>query len=200
MGLRERKIERTRASIVETALRLFASQGVDATTMREIAEASEISPATLYRYFANKEQILLDPATRNSGRLASLLDAQPRGASLERAIGEALRAFVEEIEPTVDEIIRVRTLIDSAPAARALVWDMRALELAALQEAIARRSDARADDLWVAAAARTAIMIVELTLDLRRDDPGSASMSERVEKLVALLTHDRRVLPVLAGG
>jgi AcrR family transcriptional regulator len=199
MGLRERKIERTRELIVKTAVSLFETRGFDATTMREIAQASEIGPATLYRYFSSKEAILLEPATRRAGRLAAILDARPGGEPIDLALGGALRAFVSEIEPVADEIARVRRLVDAAPAARARVWDTRAVELDALTEVIARRADAAPDELWVVAAARTTMMITETALDLRRDDPGGASMSQRVEELIATMTGDRRVLPRLQG-
>ena len=42
-GLRQRKKARTRTAIREQALRLFGSQGLDATTVEQIAEAAEVS-------------------------------------------------------------------------------------------------------------------------------------------------------------
>jgi AcrR family transcriptional regulator len=58
-GLRERKKAKTRASIREHALRLFREQGYGATTVEQIAEAAEVSPATFYRYFPTKEDVVL---------------------------------------------------------------------------------------------------------------------------------------------
>ena len=46
-SLRERKKAKTRAKIVEEALRLFADQGYHQTTIAQIAEASEVSPRTV---------------------------------------------------------------------------------------------------------------------------------------------------------
>jgi AcrR family transcriptional regulator len=64
-GLRERKKARTKIAIQEHAVRLFREQGYAATTVEQIADAAEVSPSTVFRYFATKEELVttdeLDP-------------------------------------------------------------------------------------------------------------------------------------------
>ena len=63
-GLRERKKQRTRRTIVDVATRLFAEQGYDATTLVQIADEAEIAPSTFFNYFPAKVDIVFAPSTR----------------------------------------------------------------------------------------------------------------------------------------
>lgn len=51
------KSERTRAAIEEAARRLFAQQGYERTTVREIGAAAGIDPALVIRYFGSKDEL-----------------------------------------------------------------------------------------------------------------------------------------------
>ena len=50
----------TRQRIMETAWHLFATKGYDQTTMRDIAAVAECSLGLAYRYFASKEDLVLE--------------------------------------------------------------------------------------------------------------------------------------------
>lgn len=50
----------TQQRIMETAWRLFATKGYDQTTMREIAAEASCSLGLTYRYFASKEDLVLE--------------------------------------------------------------------------------------------------------------------------------------------
>jgi AcrR family transcriptional regulator len=72
-GLRERKKERTRATITRVALELFARDGFAATTVTAIAEAAEVSPRTVSTYFPHKEGIVFSAYDASIRRLAARL-------------------------------------------------------------------------------------------------------------------------------
>jgi AcrR family transcriptional regulator len=92
LGLRDRKKLQTRDTIRREAMRLFEAGGYANTTIEQIAEASDISTSTFFRYFPTKESVLmatdLDQVTRDA------LAAQP--ASL-----PTLHAFRRALEITV---------------------------------------------------------------------------------------------------
>ncbi|MGA8417537.1 MAG: TetR family transcriptional regulator [Candidatus Dormiibacterota bacterium] len=58
-GLRERKKERTREMIRAHAMRLFRTQGYEATTVQQIIDEVEISESTFFRYFPTKGDVVL---------------------------------------------------------------------------------------------------------------------------------------------
>ena len=60
MDILEKKPDTKRPVIVRAATALFAKRGVDATSMREIAEAAGVREAAIYRYFAGKEELCRD--------------------------------------------------------------------------------------------------------------------------------------------
>ena len=53
-----KKGERTRAHILDTALRMFRERGYAGTTMRAIAQDAEVSLGSAYYYFESKEHLI----------------------------------------------------------------------------------------------------------------------------------------------
>jgi AcrR family transcriptional regulator len=65
LGLRERKKQRTRATLLDAAVELCERQGFEKTTVDQIAAIADVSPRTFSRYFATKDSIafaLIDEA------------------------------------------------------------------------------------------------------------------------------------------
>lgn len=54
------KAERTRERIFAAALSLFSEKGYERTTMRDVAKAADASLGLAYRYFASKEELVLE--------------------------------------------------------------------------------------------------------------------------------------------
>lgn len=59
-GRREAKKQYTRQAIIQAAKVLFNANGFNATTIAQIAEAAQVSERTFFRYFASKEDLLLE--------------------------------------------------------------------------------------------------------------------------------------------
>jgi AcrR family transcriptional regulator len=59
LGLRERKKQRTRKTLIDAAVGLCARQGYERTTVDQIAAVADVSPRTFSRYFATKDAVML---------------------------------------------------------------------------------------------------------------------------------------------
>lgn len=63
------KPTRTKDSIRAEALRLFAAQGYEAVSMRDIAGAVGVQPGAIYNHFPNKQQLLFALLSEHMERL-----------------------------------------------------------------------------------------------------------------------------------
>jgi AcrR family transcriptional regulator len=100
VGLRERKRARTRSLIQREALRLFHRHGFAATTVQQIAEAAEVSPSTVFRYFPTKDDLLaLDDHFPLTDRIVPAFRRQPSELGVVRALRETLREVYADLHP-----------------------------------------------------------------------------------------------------
>ena len=90
-GLRERKKDRTRATITRVALELFARDGFHATTIPAIAEAADVAPRTVSTYFPSKEGIVFEVYEAAIERFAARLAHRPEGMPVHDVMREWLR-------------------------------------------------------------------------------------------------------------
>jgi AcrR family transcriptional regulator len=170
-GLRERKKVRTREAIQREALRLIASQGYDATTCEQIAAAAEVSPATLFRYFATKEDIVLQD--RYDPLIADAVRARPARESSLTAVRRGLAdAFAGVYQGDVEAIRQRTALILSVPALRARSREQEDSLVAHLTRALAERSGRRDTDMDIEVAASTCAAALEVAVGRWARDGG----------------------------
>ncbi len=81
-GLRERKKRATRIAIRDAAMRLFDEHGFAGTTMDQIADAADVSRATVFTYYASKEDIVFGDATSAVDALAPALRENAAGGTI----------------------------------------------------------------------------------------------------------------------
>lgn len=74
---RERKKQETRHRILSVAGNMLASQGFESTTLDQIAESADVSKATFYNYFPNKDALLQQIAEIEMAEIGELLAVDP---------------------------------------------------------------------------------------------------------------------------
>jgi AcrR family transcriptional regulator len=73
-------LESFRARLCDIAEKLFAAHGPDGVTMRELADAMQVSSMTPYRYFKDKDAILAAVRTRAFNRFAAAMESASAGS------------------------------------------------------------------------------------------------------------------------
>jgi AcrR family transcriptional regulator len=165
-GRRERKNAQTRAALADAAWRLFLERGYDAVSVKEIADAVDISVPTVFNHVPDgKEALIFDDGVE---RRVSLL-AAVRDRAVGQSVMSALREFMSGRGPMVadptPEFRRRTELIMNTPALRNYsrkLWIRCEEPLAA---AIAAEIGRPPDDLTARAAARYVLEIPQFVGD-----------------------------------
>jgi AcrR family transcriptional regulator len=94
---RSREREQLRTRILEAARDLLSAQGLHALSMRSIAERIEYSPATLYLYFKDKDELVREVVKTGFERMREVvsreLRALPETANAAQQYGAMGRAY-----------------------------------------------------------------------------------------------------------
>lgn len=99
----ERRKTRTRAALLAAAKTLFAGQGVESTTIADIAERADIAVGSFYNYFATKDDLLAALLELSlSEQLAALQMRQAQVDDPAEAISIAHRHLVEVAQSDPD--------------------------------------------------------------------------------------------------
>jgi AcrR family transcriptional regulator len=149
MRHRAEQVERTRAGIVDAGVEVFGERGARGTTMREVAQRADVSPATVGNHFPTWDRLIEAVVERLLSDVdipdASILAGARSTAARVRALAGAMYAFYDRTGRWYhllgDEIAEIPAL---ARANARYTSRMRALYTAAL---------AGVDDVHVATVA-----------------------------------------------
>jgi AcrR family transcriptional regulator len=174
LGLRERKKLRTRETIARVALELFAEHGFHETTIKQIADAADVSPRTVSGYFPTKEELVFP----EYHVLFDALETRLREREPGETAMEALRAWIGLLlDADKDDLARRRcrrTVIESDNALRAYERGVQERAEQIIAAAVAVDLDLPADDVvprMVGAATMAAMEAMGRDHKDREDDP-----------------------------
>jgi AcrR family transcriptional regulator len=191
LGLRERKKQRTRATLIDAAVDLCDRQGFDRTTVDQIAAIADVSPRTFSRYFATKDAIALALIDEVLDRTAIELARQPRELNHFDALLRAYLAMANAAkvapagELSAERVMCIVRIILSSPALRQAALEYRANSV---DVELAKRMGASVEDRGpkLVSAVGGSVLMTALTAD-----PGDWSqlniddVAERLERTFA---------------
>ena len=193
-GLRARKKRQQRRHLSDTATRLFLERGFDGVRVAEIAQACDVSEATVFNYFPTKQSLILDRLDGTASAIVRAVanpDSDPVAAVI-GALGEQLRQLLVEAAPggadeiaTLDSIHRFGALIRTTPSLRAHLSDRKDTYTAAAAAALAARFNLDPDDprMMIAAAALVGLWQLQSDALFRATstERGLAAVTHRVQ-------------------
>ncbi len=183
-GRRERKKAATRQALADAALELFLERGYDQVSIRDIAEAADVSTTTLFKHFPGKEALVFDEAQDREANLIAAVRERERDQSVVEALREYVLATWVPLT-THPQYPEFTALVSGTPALQEYGERMWTRHAAALGLAIAEDAGLSPDDISCHALARFVLDIPALTRG--RPDP-----RKEVEAIFDLLTQGWR--------
>jgi AcrR family transcriptional regulator len=195
MGLREKKAQRSRERIVTEAMALFNRSGYESATMEMIAEAADMSPSTLYRYFPTKDSIVLSSFMGNTAKFSEVFALRVKEMSVERALAEAIFAVLAVEDNHPEHALLVRSILGQSPLARARLWDYLGEQQRQLTRQLAECLGSKEDDPAMILTARIALDVLMTSADIWRASKGRVSSRATAEHVMRFLVSGNVLFP-----
>ena len=202
LGLRERKKQRTRQQIADTARRLFLARGFDDVPVAEIAREAEVSEATVFNYFPTKEDLVFNRMEVFEEELLDAIRDRAEGESFVEAFGRFVlrpRGYLASDDPVATEGMRATArLITGSPALLAREREILDRYTDALAAFIAQERRTPGDDPepWVMANALIGVHRALIAYTHRQ------ALAEVPNRRIArnVVRHGKRALVLLERG
>ena len=107
-GLRDRKKKELRHRIIQAAAELITDQGLNETTMEQIAVTADVSVGTVYNYFGTKSALLLAGVEEETATMVTAgkaILASP-GPDPEAAVQRLLHAYLDDFAQWDPRLLR----------------------------------------------------------------------------------------------
>jgi AcrR family transcriptional regulator len=175
VSLRQRQRAETKQRIQRQAIRLFAEQGYDATTVNEVAAAAGVAAMTVYRNFPTKEDLVLyDDFDQVAA--ATITELPATGSLADRIARTMLATFDLAIAHDRDFLLTRLRLMISTPALQARHLDSQYRLQEAFVTAIRAGSTDAALEFQARAAASACLGVAHIALLRWASEDGETSL------------------------
>ncbi|MER6085515.1 helix-turn-helix domain-containing protein [Streptomyces sp. NPDC001833] len=176
--------QRQRLDISRHAVRLFAEQGVAATSGEQIARAAGVSERTLWRCFPSKEGCVEPLLTQSIEAFRTVLYAWPPGVDLTEHLRTSYRPALDPSSGgDAEAVLTVIRLTRDEPALRAVYLVLRERAEGTFAEVLAERAGGSADLLGIRMRAATMSAVLKVaTDDLARAVAGEGVTPEALRR------------------
>jgi AcrR family transcriptional regulator len=199
-GLRERKKVQTRAAIADAARALFLERGFDDVTVADVAEAADVSEATVFNYFPTKEDLAFYRMEDFEEEMLEAIRNRQPGTSVVDAFGSfvlAPRGFLKAGGTGVDPRA-VTKLFTESPALLARERQIFDRYAERLIDIIAEERHTRADDLVPLVIARALTSLHRAMIDHVRRQVLAGMSTDVIAREVR--TRGRRAVSLIKEG
>ncbi|WP_394432870.1 TetR/AcrR family transcriptional regulator [Streptomyces sp. SGAir0957] len=200
-GLRERKKQRTRQTLSDTAVRLFLEKGYDKVSVAEVAAAAEVSKPTLFRYFPAKEDLVLHRFADHEDEAARVVAGRAAGEAPVEALRRHFLDGIERRDPVTGlcdhpAVLAYQELLYGTPALVARLAGYRERSELALAEALGGGS---AVEARLAAGQIVAVQRILAEENVRRIRNGEAADAVEADAVRAAEVGFRQLAEGLPG-
>jgi AcrR family transcriptional regulator len=177
--------QQRRARIEETALELFGSRGFDRVTVTEVCAEAGVAPATFYRHFGSKEQVVFAYADDFRAALTRALEAGGRAPEKAR-LAAVVQEFATFLDAQQDVLaLRDRIVVGNPRLLQRTLLLQRELE-GMLAEGLARLRGDPAPDATALLEAGVGFLVLRLAVRSWRTGTGRSLLAETQQTLADL--------------
>lgn len=167
VSLRDRNKQRVRRRILDTAMSLAATRGVDGMTAEDISAQAEIGRATFFRYFPSKEAaVIVGFYEQRLMALVEVLGAAPAKLGPMDAVLWTFRELGKRPDKQLKLVRLHARMVMTSPALRAKAYEYQTRYESAIAEAVAGRfRRPRADDPRPRLLATAALAVIQSSIE-----------------------------------
>ncbi|MBK3557197.1 TetR family transcriptional regulator [Streptomyces globisporus] len=189
VSLAERKRQLVSDELTGAALRLLAQKGFDAVTIDEIVAAAGVSKRTFFRYFASKEDVVIQFLAEMGTDMRAELAGRPAQEPPSVALRHTIWVSIDACAGHADQALRVVQLILGTPSLLARFLERQAQWRDELATEVADRLGlAPETDLYPQLAAGMALAAFGTVLQRWSDSDGAedpATLTDRAFAIIA---------------